>query len=72
MPDGGGWAELVHWVCFNDDCAYYKEGWDWMWQHYEVKSSYRYRVVNAATGHSSPLPVWSSTALRDRILDRPE
>jgi hypothetical protein len=33
-----------------------------------VKASYRYRV-DPATGECSPLAVWSSAALRGRLLD---
>ena len=68
MPDNSGWQEPYHLACFNDDCSYYRKGWDWMYEHYRVRASYRYRIdpVSKAT---SPLPVWSSTAHRDRILE---
>ena len=39
-----------------------------MEEHYAVKASYRYRV-DPATGHPSPLAVWSNDAIKDRILD---
>lgn len=68
MPENGGWSDLVHLVCFNDDCDYYARGWTWMHEHYAVRASYRYRV-EPATGVASPLAVWSPTALRDRILE---
>ena len=54
-------------VCFNDDCPYYVRGWTWMEQQYGVKASYRYRV-DAVSGFETPVPVWSSEALRDSIL----
>jgi hypothetical protein len=69
MPDGGGWDLEPQWACFNDDCPYYREGWDWMWEQYRAKASYRYRVADPATGRSSPLAVWSPTAIRDLILE---
>jgi hypothetical protein len=72
LPDGTGWDAPVQWACFNDDCPYFKDGWDWMWEHYRAKASYRYRVVNAETGKSSPLAVWSPNAVRDRIIEDPE
>jgi hypothetical protein len=40
-----------------------------MWEHYHVRASYRYRVVDPESGWSSPLGVWSETALRDRIIE---
>ena len=54
-------------VCFNDDCPYYVRGWTWMEQQYGVKASYRYRV-DAVNGFETPVPVWSSDALRDSLL----
>ena len=69
MPDNSGWNNPIQWACFNDDCPYFKEGWNWMWDHYEVKASYRYRVVDPKDQKGSPLPVWSNTAIRDRIVE---
>ena len=66
-----GWDEPVHWACFDDDCSYYREGWDWMWEQFEVKASYRYRIrsLDRAGSKGKPLAVWSPTALRDLIID---
>jgi hypothetical protein len=67
LPDNTGWKEPVHWACFDDDCEYFRRGWNWMEERFGVRASYRYRV-DPATRKDSPLGVWSSTALRDRIL----
>ncbi|MCP4677608.1 MAG: hypothetical protein GY854_19255 [Deltaproteobacteria bacterium] len=67
MPPELAWGEIQH-ACFNNDCSYFKEGWHWLWEHYEIKSSYRYRVTDVETGAASPLMVWSEDALRDRII----
>jgi len=73
MPQGSGWEGQCHWVCFNNDCSYYREGYDWMWEKYRMKASYRYRLKNPETGTTSPLPVWSDDAVRDFIVeDEPE
>ncbi len=69
MPDGGGWNEPYHWICFNDDCTYFSDGWTWMRQKYEIGASYRYRVTSSETGQATPIAVWSKTALRDHIID---
>ncbi|RME21960.1 MAG: hypothetical protein D6806_13765 [Deltaproteobacteria bacterium] len=69
LPDNTGWQEEYQWACFNDECPYYRDGWDWMWKTYKVRSSYRYRIVELSTGKASPLPVWSPDALRDRIVE---
>ena len=68
MPDNSGWQEPYHLVCFNDECAYYTRGWDWMYEKYAVRASYRYRL-DPTSGAESPLPVWSNTAHRDRIVE---
>ena len=67
LPEEGGWNTAYHCACFNDQCSYYKDGWDWMWERYQVRASYRYRV-DPQTHNASPLAVWSETALRDRII----
>jgi hypothetical protein len=68
LPQGSGWEESPQRVCFNDDCSYYREGWDWIWEKYSAKASYRYRLLDPETGIASPLAVWSDTAIRDRII----
>ena len=68
VPDGASWDEEYFYVCFNDECSYYQNGWTWMESQYSQKASYRY-MVNPATGASSPLPVWSDTATREMIVE---
>ena len=67
LPDNTGWHEGEQSACFNDACPYFRRGWSWMYDTYGVKASYRYRID--AAGHASPLPVWSRTALTDRIVE---
>ena len=64
-----GWENDIHWACFNNDCPYYQEGWDWMWESYEVKASYRYRITGVENASPKPVPVSSEDALRDYIVD---
>jgi hypothetical protein len=71
VPDGASWDEETFLVCFNDQCRYYRNGWDWMMAEYGRKASYRY-MLNPATGAASPLPVWSDTATREMIVDDDE
>ncbi|MFP4527064.1 MAG: hypothetical protein ACLFQX_00825 [Candidatus Kapaibacterium sp.] len=46
------------WVCFNDECGYYKRGWDWMREKFNVRASYRFKY-NGFTQDEGPLPVQS-------------
>jgi len=65
-PEAGYDCEFVL-VCFNDECPYYKDGWRWMWEKFQVRCSYRQRL-NPLTNETGPLPVWSPSAMRDRII----
>ena len=67
-PIDAGWGTHAHFVCFNDECPYYIRGWVWMKEQYERKVSYRHRL-DPETGDSAPLPVWSPTAMKDRIVE---
>ena len=69
MPLESGWEEGCQWACFNDECSYYKTGWEWMWQQYRVKASYRYRLTNLQSKYPKPLAVWSESALRELIIE---
>jgi hypothetical protein len=71
VPDGASWTEEFFYVCFNDACPYYREGWDWMLEQYGQHASYRY-AVNPTTGASLMIPVWSDSATRELIVDEPE
>jgi hypothetical protein len=65
-PDMTTWGGNVQYVCFNDACPYYRDGWDWMKTHYNVRASYRHRF-DPATGERGPIAVWDKSALRDQI-----
>jgi len=68
VPDAASWNEEYFFVCFNDDCSYYQEGWDWMRSQYNQVASYRY-MVNPTAGTSSMIPVWSDSATREMIVE---
>ena len=69
LPEAGGWEQKFHLACFNNDCPYYRRGWNWMLEHYNAKVSYRYRL-DPVSGKDSPIAVWSETALVDRIVNK--
>jgi hypothetical protein len=68
VPEEASWSEEFFFVCFDDDCSYYKRGWSWMKERYNHHASYRH-AVNPTTGTSLPLPVWSASAAREMIVD---
>lgn len=67
-PAESSWGEGIHYICFNDDCPYYKRGWKWMKEKYEVHASYRHHYY-PDTGETGPIPVWDDAALRNAIVD---
>ena len=71
VPVDASWSEEFFLVCFNDDCPYYKGGWEWMMEQYSQHASYRH-MINPTTGASSPLPVWSDSATREMIVENDE
>ena len=68
VPDGASWEEEFFFVCFNDDCSYYRQGWEWMKEQYNQVASYRY-TLNPTTGASTMIPVWSDVATREMIVE---
>ena len=71
VPVEATWSEEFFYVCFNDDCSYYKQGWDWMMEQYGQVASYRY-MVNPTTEAASQIPVWSDSATREMIVEDAE
>jgi hypothetical protein len=67
-PADSKWGTDVQLICFNDDCPYYIRGWEWMKTKFNQNVSYRHRY-NPSTGENGPLPVWSSSALREGIIE---
>ena len=68
VPPDSTWKNEYHWVCFNDECPYYKRGWKWMEEKYQQHVSYRFSY-NPETGATGPIPVWSPSALKSGIIE---
>lgn len=68
VPLASTWADDFFYVCFNDNCPYYVQGWEWIWKEQAARASYRCRL-DSDTGQFVPLPVWSADALKDDIID---
>ena len=71
VPDEATWNEEFLYVCFDDECSYYKTGWTWMQEKYNQHASYRY-AYSAEKDASMMIPVWSDSATRELILDDDE
>jgi len=67
IPVEAAYGTDYFWVCFNDECPYFTRGWTQMWENYNVRASYRFRV-NPLTGKEGSLPVWSLEAMKNRII----
>jgi hypothetical protein len=62
MPDGAGWeTDKPQWACFNNNCPYYKGGWEWMKKQYNATASYRYRVLDPKNPKTKPKPLLVQT-----------
>ena len=68
VPINSTWSHSFFFVCFNDDCPYFINGWKYMWEQQAAKTSYRCRL-DPDTGKCMPLPVWSYDALKNDIIE---
>jgi Ogr/Delta-like zinc finger protein len=68
VPIASTWPNEFFYVCFNDACSYFVQGWEQIREQTATKASYRCRL-DPDTGKYAPLPVWSSDALKDDIIE---
>jgi hypothetical protein len=68
IPPTSTWTTEYQYVCFNDECPYFVQGWQWMMEQMHVSASYRHRY-NPENDTSGPLPVWSYQALKNDIIE---
>ncbi len=69
MPPESDWGVDYFWVCMEDDCKYFVEGWDWMKTKFKVKASYRYKI-NPYNGEGAPIPVKDPSDMKDWIVKK--
>jgi hypothetical protein len=62
-PELSSWGGEIHYVCFNDECTYYKNSWQVLDGQGIERTGYRCRVD--PRGVYGPMAVWSSDALKN-------
>ncbi len=68
MGDGLGWGTPYLFVCFNDECSMYKEGWDKIKEDYAHNASYRC-ICYPGTKQFECMPVFGSLGAKGQIID---
>ncbi len=66
-PDMTSWGGDIQYICFNDECPYFKGGWNVM-ESIGNECSYRF-MYDPDSGGCHPIPVPSKEALREYIAD---
>lgn len=68
FSDGLGWGTPFLFICFNDSCSLYTQGWDHMKENYAHTASYR--CMNyPGTEQFELMPVFSSMGAKGQIMD---
>jgi hypothetical protein len=68
VGDGLGWGTPYLYICFNDNCSCYQQGWDHMKENYAQSASYR-SMNYPGTETFEIIPVFSSMGGRGQVID---
>ena len=68
FSDGLGWGEPFLFMCFNDECSCYAQGWDHMEETMAHKASYRC-FSYPSNGRFEVMPVFSPQGAMGQIID---
>jgi hypothetical protein len=68
FSDGLGWGTPYLFVCFNDDCPTYLEGWKNIYEEYGNIASYRC-ICDPMSGKLDCMPVFSREGGKGSIID---
>jgi hypothetical protein len=68
VGDGLGWDSPYMYVCFNDQCPLFKEGWDNLWENYAQRASYRC-IKSPHSNNFEVMPVFSSMGGQGQVID---
>jgi hypothetical protein len=68
FSDGLGWGAPYLFLCFNDECSLYRQGWENLKENYNHTASYR--CMNfPGTKQFELMPVFSQMGARGQIID---
>lgn len=68
VSDGLGWGTPYLFVCFNDECPLYEEGWKNLQENYGRTASYRCMCYPESDSYEC-MPVWGPQGGQGQILD---
>lgn len=71
VGDGLGWDSPYMFVCFNDECPTYVQGWENLWENYAQNASYRC-IKSPNDQNFELMPVFSSMGGQAQIIDEQE
>ncbi len=71
VGDGLGWDSPYMFVCFNDECPLYVQGWENLWENYAQNASYRC-IKSPNDQNFELMPVFSSVGGQAQIIDEQE
>lgn len=71
FSDGLGWGSPYMFVCFNDECPAYKQGWDDLQETMEYTASYRC-INEPGAANFEYMPVFSPVGGKGQVLDDEE
>ncbi|MDM8518201.1 zinc ribbon domain-containing protein, partial [Desulfobacterales bacterium HSG16] len=66
--DGLGWGVPYLYLCFNDECSLYKNGWDNLEENYGQLASYRC-LSYPGSGKFDCMPVFSPMGATGQVID---
>jgi hypothetical protein len=68
FSDGLGWGTPYLYVCFNDECPTYQQGWNNLKENYAQTASYR-QICYPGTRQFELMPVFSPMGGQGQIID---
>ena len=68
VGDGLGWGTEAYFICLNDECSLFKNGWEHIEAQFGHRASYRFMLLPGNT-EGTPMMVGSRDAFKGCIVD---